>query len=71
MLCQWPKCSKEAGAMEWCKKPVCDKHRRTIEEVGIPEARRILGVEDTVVTGFRFVGVTPFRWPRKRKDSEK
>lgn len=71
MLCDWPKCSKEAGAIEWCKKRICDKHMLAIDSLGVRESRRILNVEDMVKTGFNFAGVAPFQWPRNRKDSKK
>ncbi len=64
MLCDWPKCSAEAGIIEWCKKRVCDKHMRAIDSIDPREARRVLSVDPAVVTGFKFVGLTPFRWPK-------
>ena len=71
MLCQWPACSQPAGAIEWCGKMICDKHMRTIDSTDVRESRRILDVEDIVKTGFKFVGVTPFQWPRNVKTGKK
>ena len=68
MICDWPKCSREAGIIEWCKKRVCDKHMIAIDSIDPREARRVLDVDPMVVTGFRFVGLTPFRWPRYKKE---
>ena len=67
MLCDWPKCSREAGVIEWCKKRVCDKHKIAIDSIDPREARRVLNVDPSVTTGFKMIGGTPFRWPRNRK----
>lgn len=67
MLCDWPKCSREAGIIEWCKKRVCDKHMQAIDAMDAREARRVLGVPATVKTGWKFTGITPFTWPRNMK----
>ncbi len=64
MICDWPKCSREAGIIEWCQKRVCGKHMITIDSIDPREARRVLNVDPMVVTGFRLVGLTPFMLPK-------
>ena len=70
MLCDWPRCPKEAGVIEWCKKRVCDRHMKAIDSIDPREARRVLGVDPAVTTGFKIIGGTPFRWPRNLKEPD-
>ena len=70
MLCQWPKCN-EPAILEWCEEHVCDKHIRAIKSMDVREARRILNVDDMVMTTFRFIGVVAQTWPRNRNKKKK
>ncbi len=60
MYCEWMKCARPAAKV-FCGKLVCLEHSRTVEEVGIREARRILNVDDMVVTGSCFIGGATMR----------
>ena len=60
MLCEWMKCVQPATVV-FCGKFVCLRHHRTVEEVGIKEARRILNVDDMDYTGSCCIGGATMR----------
>ncbi len=63
MFCEWMKCVQPA-AVVFCGKSVCLKHSRTVEEVGIKEARRILNVDGMIVTSSCLIGGKTIRRAR-------